>query len=102
MVNIWIIYGLSMVNIWIIYLGKFHHDLTGRPKPIDDGECKGNHPQMVQQFRLVKYSNLPRILVLVDGQRLSERLSELVGELIHADWTLSWIEFLRRHVLRDG
>ena len=27
-----------------IDLGKFHHDLTNRPKPIDDGECKGNHP----------------------------------------------------------
>ena len=25
-------------------LGKSHHDLTSRPKPIDDGESKGNHP----------------------------------------------------------
>ena len=25
-------------------LGKFDHDLTWRPKPIDDGKCKGNHP----------------------------------------------------------
>ena len=23
-------------------LGKFHHDLNQRPKPIDDGECKVN------------------------------------------------------------
>ena len=27
-------------------LGKFDHDLNQRPKPIDHGECKGNHPQM--------------------------------------------------------
>ena len=27
---------------------------------IDDGECKGNHPQMAQLFRLVNYTNLPR------------------------------------------
>ena len=60
LVDIWIIYGLSMVNIWIIYLGKFDHDLTDRTKPIDDGECKGNHPQMGELFRLVNYSNLPR------------------------------------------
>ena len=57
--NTWFIYGLFMVSIWRIYgssmdtgilvdsgyivdiLGKFHHDLTSRPKPetaIDDGE----------------------------------------------------------------
>ena len=27
-----------------MYLRKFHHDLTWRPKPIDDGEYKGNYP----------------------------------------------------------
>ena len=33
-------------NILGVLLGKFDHDLTWRPKPIDDGECKGNHSQM--------------------------------------------------------
>ena len=33
-------------------LGKFHHDLTWRPTPIDDGECKGNHPQVAELFKL--------------------------------------------------
>ena len=62
------------------------HDLTSRPKPIDDGECKVNHPLLWPNysadrsalvrwgsagfqederpyFRLVNYSNfdLPRI-----------------------------------------
>ena len=35
--------GSFPVEIWIC-LGKFHHDLNQRPKPIDDG--KGNHLQM--------------------------------------------------------
>ena len=26
----------------MMMLGKFHHDLNQRPKPIDDGECKVN------------------------------------------------------------
>ena len=26
-----------------IFLGRLDHDLTWRLKPIDDGECKGNH-----------------------------------------------------------
>ena len=46
------------------WLGKFHHDLTWRPKPIDDGECKGNFPQMAEIFRLVNYSNFPRLIVV--------------------------------------
>ena len=25
---------------------KLVQDLTNRPKPVDDGECKGNHPQI--------------------------------------------------------
>ena len=37
-----------------MYLGKCHHDLTVLPSP---GMIvnRGNHPQMAQQFRLVKY-----------------------------------------------
>ena len=37
-----------------IYLGKFHHDLTSRPNP-GIMVNKGNHPQMAELFRLVKY-----------------------------------------------
>jgi len=40
-----------------INLGKFHHDLTGLPSP-GIMVNKGNHPQMAQQFRLVKYYGL--------------------------------------------
>ena len=36
-----------------------------RPKPIDDGECKGNHPQMAELFRLVNYCILPRSIFLM-------------------------------------
>ena len=39
------------------HLGKFHHDLTSRPNP-GIMVNKGNHPQMAQQFRLVKYYTL--------------------------------------------
>ena len=45
---------------WInTYLGKFHHDLTVLPNP-GIMVNKGKHPQMAQDFRLVKYYNLPR------------------------------------------
>ena len=55
---------MYLVNF--ISLGNSFNDLTWRPKPIDDGECKGNHPQisspfMAEVFRLVNYSNLPRL-----------------------------------------
>ena len=52
--------NLTMVET-TIPLGRFHHDLTSRPKPIDDGECKVNYPQMVPICRLVNFTNLPRI-----------------------------------------
>ena len=44
-------------------MGKFHHDLTVLP---NGGNMvnKGNDPQMAQQFRLVKYDNLPRIMIV--------------------------------------
>ena len=45
----------------MIYLGKLHHDLTVRPSPIDDGECKGeSSPFMAELCRLVIFSYLPR------------------------------------------
>ena len=43
-----------------LYLGKFHHDLTSRPNP-GIMVSIGNHPQMAELFRLVKYYNLPRL-----------------------------------------
>ena len=39
------------------YLGKFDHDLTVLPSP-GIMLSKGNHPQMTQQFSLVKYYGL--------------------------------------------
>ena len=42
------------------FFGKFHHDLNQRPHQANDGECKVNHPKMVELFRLVKCCNLPR------------------------------------------
>ena len=35
-------------------LGKFDHDLTDGPKPINDGQEGKSSPFMTQQFRLVK------------------------------------------------
>ena len=41
------------------YLGKFNHDLTVLPNP-GIMVSIGNHPQMAELFRLVKYYSLPR------------------------------------------
>ena len=66
MVNLWLI----MVNNWnnngIIYIYTYiwvnYNDLTVLPNPgIMVG--KGNHPQMAEPFRLVKYYNLPRFML---------------------------------------
>ena len=38
---------------------------------------KGNHPQMAQQFRLVKYSNLPRIMCKKASQIFSVSIRDL-------------------------
>ena len=59
----------------MIYLGKFHHDLTVLSNP-GIMVSKGNHPQMAQQFRLVKYYNLPRYIILpqvVENPAVGER-----------------------------
>ena len=40
-------------------LGKFHHDLTVLPH-WKSWFILGEHPQMTQQFRLMKSYNLPR------------------------------------------
>ena len=59
----------------MIYLGKFDHDLTERPKPIDDGECKVKYPQMADMFRLVNYYNLHRKNVCKDlGERIESSI----------------------------
>ena len=42
------IHGDQSINA---LLGKFHHDLNQRPKPIDDGECKG-HDRKIQVSEL--------------------------------------------------
>ena len=47
------------IYIWISY-----NDLTVLPH-WNHGFHMGNHPQMVQQFRLVKYYNLPRIYIYI-------------------------------------
>ena len=50
-------------------LGKFHHDLTVLPhnKII---VSKGNHPQMAELFRLVKYYILPRYYVYIQNTHI--------------------------------
>ena len=47
--------------LMMIILGEFHHDLTAT-EPWNHGFYMGNHPQMAEQFRLVKYYNLPRYM----------------------------------------
>ena len=47
----------------MINLGVNYFDLTVLPNP-GIMVYKGNHPQMAELFRLVKYYNLPRILTL--------------------------------------
>ena len=50
-----------ITNYIYISLGKFHHDLTVLPNP-GIIVSKGNHPQMAELFRLVKYGNFPRYI----------------------------------------
>ena len=40
-----------------------YNDLTSRPSP--GIMVKGNHPQMAELFRLVKYYNLPRDIIYI-------------------------------------
>ena len=47
-------------------LGKIDHDLTVLPNP-GIMVNKGNHPKMALLLRLVKYFNLPRIIVGMIG-----------------------------------
>ena len=48
-----------------MYLGKFHHDLTWRPKPIDDGEwIRGIIPFYGRTIQVSEiFSNLPRVFI---------------------------------------
>ena len=55
-----LIYRIEVQDICISLQWVNYNDLKRRPKPIDDGECKGNHPHMGELFRLVNYCNLPR------------------------------------------
>jgi len=52
-----------MGDAWLIYLGKFHHDLHCSPSPDFWFILGTSSPFMAQQFRLVKYYNLPRYMV---------------------------------------
>jgi hypothetical protein len=61
---LWSIYGeitcYSYGSIRSINLGKLYRPHCS-PKPGYIFFLKGNHPQMAQDFRLVKYYHLPRI-----------------------------------------
>ena len=52
-------YGKIMGSSWK-NLGKFHHDRTLFSRTLEIMISKEHHPQMAQQFRLVKYYKLPR------------------------------------------
>ena len=64
-------YGKKNMSIMFFFcdLGKFHHDLTVLPhnKII---VSKGNHPQMAELFRLVKYYILPRYYVYIQNTHI--------------------------------
>ena len=46
---------------WVNFITTSANDLT-----VYDGEWKGNHPKMAELFRLVNYSNLPRMTMVYD------------------------------------
>ena len=58
-IYIYIIYIIYIYNIYIYiyYIWVNYNDLT--TTSLEIMVSKGNHPQMAQQFRLVKYYNLP-------------------------------------------
>ena len=49
-----------ILHIWVNY-----NDLNQRPQPRDDGECKGNYPQIAARFRWMNYRNLPRYMARI-------------------------------------
>ena len=51
------------IYIIIIYIWVNYNDLTVLP-PWNHGLFQGNHPQMAELFRLVKYYNLPRYIYI--------------------------------------
>jgi hypothetical protein len=62
--TMWIPWDFSLKNvdfIWVNYITPSLFSLTG-----NHGLFLGNHPQMAQQFRLVKYYNLPRNVDFMD------------------------------------
>ena len=46
--------------IFQIHLGKFYHDRTLFSLTIDDGECKGNYPQMasIQLSEILQFTQI--------------------------------------------
>ena len=62
-VSVWLTIDIS----WkIIDLGKFHHDLTVLPNPGIMVRIRGIIPKWAEQFRLVKYYNLPRWIPIMN------------------------------------
>ena len=69
--NYWTFMGrlwdIMNVNLLMDNLGQLNHDLTSRPKPkrimVRIRGIIWNHPQMAELLRLVKYDNLPRLMI---------------------------------------
>ena len=53
--------NLSEMSILVIRIN--YNDLTVLPKPGIMVRSGGNYPKIAQHFRLVKYCNLPRLLM---------------------------------------
>ena len=52
-----------MYNYIYIYIWVNYNDLTAT-EPWNHDLFEGNRPQLAQQFRLVKYNNLPRYMYI--------------------------------------
>jgi len=63
---IYTIYMIYLYNSYMVYIYIYiwvnYNDLTVLPHWNHD--YKGNHPQVAEQIRLVKYYNLPRYIFL--------------------------------------
>ena len=75
------------LDVWWIYLGKWHNDRTLFSRTWKSWELdSGNHPQMAQQFRLVKYYFIyPEYMILwylqLDGARVTN---------LRLPWAVLW------------
>ena len=67
---------------------------------------KGNHPQMAQQFRLVKYYNLPIYIYLhsLDGKMAVSGKSLVVSNMFYRSIIIIWDVILPIdvHMFQDG